>query len=195
MFTGYWIVPYKIDVCFCWPEVLKRNKRSKGVKKGVHVHVYGDKLFIVHLFLWGFFYCIFFLIDSFRSSAAVFLLSLNGLWQNHVIYLQLTGLMWRNATPFGNRVVNKYGSVCHYYRSADLLSHGDTIVQQRFFTWRDVDRKCWNYVLGNDTFTEDNLFLYIIIYHGVTIIFLKISTAIFLVTRPYMVSRTHTYNK
>jgi len=30
---------------------------------------------------------------------------------------------------------------------------------------------------------------------GVTIIFLKFATAIFLVTRPYMVSRTHTYNK
>jgi hypothetical protein len=41
---------------------------------------------------------------------------------------------------------------------------------------------------------EDTLFLYIIIY-GVTIIFLKFPTAIFLVTRPYMVSRTHTYNK
>jgi hypothetical protein len=40
---------------------------------------------------------------------------------------------------------------------------------------------------------EDNLFLYIIIY-GVTIIFLKFLTAIFLVTRTYMVSRTHTYN-
>ena len=39
---------------------------------------------------------------------------------------------------------------------------------------------------------EDNLFLYIIIY-GVTIIFLKFPTAIFLVSRPYMVSRTHTY--
>jgi hypothetical protein len=38
---------------------------------------------------------------------------------------------------------------------------------------------------------EDNIFLYIIIY-GVTIIFLKFPTAIFLVTRPYMVSRTHT---
>jgi hypothetical protein len=41
---------------------------------------------------------------------------------------------------------------------------------------------------------EDNLFLYIIIY-GVMIIFLKFPTAIFLVTRTYMVSRTHTYNK
>ena len=30
---------------------------------------------------------------------------------------------------------------------------------------------------------------------GVTIIFLKFLTAIFLVTRPYMASRTHTYNK
>ena len=41
---------------------------------------------------------------------------------------------------------------------------------------------------------EDNLFLYIIIY-GVTIIFLKFPTAIYLVTRPYMASRTYTYNK
>ena len=41
---------------------------------------------------------------------------------------------------------------------------------------------------------EDNLFLNIIIF-GVTNIFLKFPTAIFLVTRPYMVSRTHTYNK
>jgi hypothetical protein len=41
---------------------------------------------------------------------------------------------------------------------------------------------------------EDNLFLYIIIY-GVTIIFLKFLMAIYLVTRPYMVSRTYTYNK
>ena len=38
---------------------------------------------------------------------------------------------------------------------------------------------------------EDNLFLYIIIY-GVTIIFIKFPTAIYLVTRPYMVSRTYT---
>ena len=41
---------------------------------------------------------------------------------------------------------------------------------------------------------EDNLFLYIIIY-GAMNIFLKFQTAIFLVTRPNMVSRTHTYNK
>jgi hypothetical protein len=46
----------------------------------------------------------------------VYFLSLVGLWQNHVIYLPLTGLMWRNMTPFGKRAVNKYGSVCHYYR-------------------------------------------------------------------------------
>jgi hypothetical protein len=48
----------------------------------------------------------------------------------------------------------------------------------------------------NRNLKEDNLFLYIIIY-GVTIIFLKFPTTIFLVTRPYMymVSRTHTYNK
>jgi hypothetical protein len=41
---------------------------------------------------------------------------------------------------------------------------------------------------------EDNLLLYIIIY-GVTIIFLKFLMAIYLLTRPYMVSRTYTYNK
>ena len=41
---------------------------------------------------------------------------------------------------------------------------------------------------------EDKLFLYIIIY-GVTMIFLKFPTAIYLVTRPYMVSRTYTYKK
>jgi hypothetical protein len=41
---------------------------------------------------------------------------------------------------------------------------------------------------------EDNLFLYIIIY-GVTIIFLKFPTAIYLVTRPYMASWTYTCNK
>ena len=41
---------------------------------------------------------------------------------------------------------------------------------------------------------EDNLFVYIIIY-GVTNIFLKFQMAIFLVSRPNMVSRTHTYNK
>ena len=46
----------------------------------------------------------------------VYVLSLVGLWQNHVIYLPLTGYMWRNTMPFGNKVVNKYGSVCHYYR-------------------------------------------------------------------------------
>jgi len=33
------------------------------------------------------------------------------------------------------------------------------------------------------------------IIYGVTIIFLKFPTAIYLVTRPYMVSRTYTYNK
>jgi hypothetical protein len=45
----------------------------------------------------------------------VYFLSLVGLWQNHVLYWPLTGLMWRNRTPFGKRVVNNYGSVCHYY--------------------------------------------------------------------------------
>ena len=47
----------------------------------------------------------------------VYFLSLDGLWQNHVLYWPLTGLMWRNRTPFGKRVVNKYGSVSYYYRS------------------------------------------------------------------------------
>jgi hypothetical protein len=42
---------------------------------------------------------------------------------------------------------------------------------------------------------ENNLFLYKNKIDGVTIIFLKFPTAIFLATRPYMVSRTHTYNK
>jgi hypothetical protein len=47
----------------------------------------------------------------------VYFLSLVGLWQNHVIYLPLTGLMSRYTTPFTKRVVNKYGSVCPCYRS------------------------------------------------------------------------------
>jgi len=47
----------------------------------------------------------------------VYFLSLVGLWQNHVIYLPLTGLMSRYTTPFTKRVVNKYGSVCHCYLS------------------------------------------------------------------------------
>jgi hypothetical protein len=44
-----------------------------------------------------------------------------GLWRNHVLYWPLTGFMWRNRTPFGKRVVNRYGSVCYYYR---FFSHG-----------------------------------------------------------------------
>ena len=47
----------------------------------------------------------------------VYFLGLAGLWQHHVLYWPLTGLMWRNRTPFGKRVVNKYWSVCYYYRS------------------------------------------------------------------------------
>jgi hypothetical protein len=47
----------------------------------------------------------------------VYFLSLVGLWQNHVIYLPLTGLMSRYTTSFTKRVVNKYGSVCPCYRS------------------------------------------------------------------------------
>ena len=47
----------------------------------------------------------------------VYFLSLVGLWQNHVIYLPLTGLMSRYMTPFTKRVVTKYGSVCYCYRS------------------------------------------------------------------------------
>jgi hypothetical protein len=47
----------------------------------------------------------------------VYFLSLLGLWQNHVLYWPLTDLMWHNRTPFGKSVVNKYGSVCYYYRS------------------------------------------------------------------------------
>jgi hypothetical protein len=51
------------------------------------------------------------------SLNLVYFLSLVGLWQNHELYWPLTGLMWCNRTPFGKRVVNKYGSVCYYYRS------------------------------------------------------------------------------
>ena len=47
----------------------------------------------------------------------VYFLSLVGLWYNHVIYLLLTGLMSHYMIPFTKRVVNKYGSVCHCYRS------------------------------------------------------------------------------
>ena len=47
----------------------------------------------------------------------VYFLSLVGLWYNHVIYLLLTGLMSHYMMPFTKRVVNKYGSVCHCYRS------------------------------------------------------------------------------
>jgi hypothetical protein len=47
----------------------------------------------------------------------VYFLSLVGLWQNHVIYLPLTGLMSHYTTPFTKRVVNKYGSVCPCYQS------------------------------------------------------------------------------
>jgi hypothetical protein len=39
------------------------------------------------------------------------------LWKNHMLYWPLTDLMWRNRTPFRKRVVNKYGSVYHYYWS------------------------------------------------------------------------------
>ena len=62
----------------------------------------------------------------------VYFLSLVDLWQNHMIYLPLTGLMWRNTTPFGQRVVNKYGSVCHYYRS---FFHGT------LHMWARIDEK------------------------------------------------------
>jgi hypothetical protein len=51
------------------------------------------------------------------SLNLVYFLSLVGLWQNHLLYWPLTDFMWRNRTPFGKRVVNKYGSVCYNYRS------------------------------------------------------------------------------
>jgi hypothetical protein len=47
----------------------------------------------------------------------VYFLSLVGLWQNHVLYWTLTDFMRRHTTPFGKGRVNKYGSVCNYYRS------------------------------------------------------------------------------
>ena len=59
-----------------------------------------------------------------------------------------------------------------------------------------IDTYIWSPYQENSRrkFKEDNLFSYILIY-GVTIIFLKFPTAIYLVTKPYMVSRTYTYNK
>ena len=47
----------------------------------------------------------------------VYFSSLVGLWQNHAIYLPLTGLMSHYTTPFTERVVNKFGSVCPCYWS------------------------------------------------------------------------------
>ena len=49
----------------------------------------------------------------------VYFLRLVGLWEKHVIYLPLTGFMSHYTTPFTKwiLVVNKYGSVCHCYRS------------------------------------------------------------------------------
>jgi hypothetical protein len=44
----HWMVTYKVYGVFCWSEEYKRNKRLKGVKRGVPI--YGYKLFIVHLF-------------------------------------------------------------------------------------------------------------------------------------------------
>ena len=51
------------------------------------------------------------------SFNLVYILSLVGLWQYNVLYWPLAGIMWRNRTPFGTKEVNKYGSVCFYYRS------------------------------------------------------------------------------
>ena len=47
----------------------------------------------------------------------------------------------------------------------------------------------------NATFNSIKIYKNRLSSFGVTIIFLKFPTTIFLVTRPYMVSRTHTYNK
>ena len=71
----------------------------------------------------------------------VYFLSLVGLWQNHVIYLPLTGLMWRNMMPFGKRAVNKYGSgsVCHYYRS---FVHGTLHMWARIDDEHYIKKKC-----------------------------------------------------
>jgi hypothetical protein len=62
-----------------------------------------------------FFFLIMFLIFCNFSDKAkmlcflnsVYFLSLVGLWQNHVIYWPLTGLMRRNRMPFGKRVKKK----------------------------------------------------------------------------------------
>jgi hypothetical protein len=65
----------------------------------------------------------------------IYFLNLVGLWQNHVIYWPLTGLMWRNRTPFGKRILSKYGSVCYYYRS---FFHGT------LHMWARIDNKIFN---------------------------------------------------
>jgi hypothetical protein len=61
----------------------------------------------------------FFLIMFLIFLNLVYFLSLVGLWQNHVLYWTLTDFIWRHTTPFGKGRVNKYGSVCNYYRSLD----------------------------------------------------------------------------
>jgi len=50
----------------------------------------------------------------------VYFLSLVGLWQNHMIYLPLTGLMSCYTTPFTKRVVNKYRSQGSRWRAIQV---------------------------------------------------------------------------
>jgi hypothetical protein len=75
--------------------------------------------------VWLFFSCLkskhFFLFNYvphlFLLLNLVYFLSLVGLRQNHVVYWTLTDFMWLHTTPFGKWMVNKYRSVCYYYRS------------------------------------------------------------------------------
>jgi hypothetical protein len=64
----------------------------------------------------------------------VYFLSLVGLWQNHLLYWPLTNFMWRNRTPFGKWVVNKYGSECYHFRS---FFHGT------LHMWARIDEEQW----------------------------------------------------
>jgi hypothetical protein len=53
----------------------------------------------------------------------IYFLSLVGLWQNHVLYWPLTDFMWRNRTPFGKRVVNKYGEKWKWNQVSEISAN------------------------------------------------------------------------
>ena len=86
----------------------------------------------------------------------VYFLSLVGLWQNHVIYLPLTGLMSRYTTPFTKRVVNKYGSLCPCYRS---LFYGTLRMWARIDKAHNYQEKCLLYKHEKNNQTLSNVWL------------------------------------